>query len=108
MGIVRARLQPIIRSLDKFNQKLFETWLSAAVSYKPEGLEVRILGDAYNETRWSEVKPKDILGKFDVVVENEAVRQATKEQRMQYMLTTLQSLQQFLIDQNTGMPYVDF
>jgi hypothetical protein len=108
VGIVRSRLQPIMKSLDKFNQKLFETWLSSAVVHNPNSMNIRILGDEYNPTRWEEVKPKDIIGKFDITVENEAIRQATKEQRMQYMVTTLQSLQPYIVDQATWLPYVDF
>jgi hypothetical protein len=108
VGIVRSRLQPILKSLDKFNQKLFETWLSSAVVHSPDKMNVRIIGDDYNPTRWEEVKPKDIIGKFDITVENEAIRQATKEQRMQYMVTTLQSLQPYIMDQATWLPYVDF
>lgn len=83
---------------------MFESWLSTAVAVMPDSLSIRILWDT---TSWKKIKPLDILDKFDVVAENEANRQATKEQRVQSILWLLQSLVPYALNPITQMPNFD-
>lgn len=83
---------------------MFETWLSSAAVLLPESVSIRVIGESVS---WKTIKPLDILDKFDVVAENEANRQATKEQRAQTVIATLQSLTPYLINPTTGLPVID-
>ena len=45
-----------------------------------------------------------MVNKFDVVVENEAVRQATRAERARIMIESLQTIMPYLYDPITKMP----
>lgn len=106
LGVTRSRLQPLIKSMNRFDEKMFHVWLVTSSMLMKDWVVVRILGEDDIEG-WKTIKTKDLLNKFDVVVENEAVRQATKLERAQVMIQSLQTILPNLYDQVTGMPIAD-
>lgn len=106
LWVTRSRLQPIIKSLNKFDERMFHTWLVASSVLMKDWVSVRILWEDGDEI-WKTIKTSELINKYNIVVENEAVRQATKMERARIMIESLQTLMPHLYDQSTGMPIAD-
>lgn len=98
-AITSSRLQQLISSMNKLHQKTFEFWLAMATTFKDEEFNVRI----YKEDTWevfhNTVKPTDIINKFDILVENENDRLATKQERLWQVIQLLQILTPYITEQ---------
>ena len=103
MWVTVSRLQPIIHSLNKFDERMFQSRLVAASILMPEWTTIRVLWEDWQDV-WKEIKTSDLVNKFDVVVENEAVRQATRAERARIMIESLQTIMPYLYDPITKMP----
>ena len=106
VAVIRARLQPIINSLNRLNREIFLQWLIQATLYLDDDFKARITGED-GAAIWREVKIADIINKFDIIAENEANRLATKELRASQSLDALSKIQSLNVDQITNMPIRD-
>ena len=100
VAVIRARLQPIINSLNRLNREIFLQWLIQATLYLDDDFKARITGED-GVAIWREVKIADIINKFDIIAENEANRLATKELRASQSLDALSKIQSLNVDQVT-------
>lgn len=106
VAVIRARLQPIINSLNRLNREIFLQWLIQATLYLDDDFKARITGED-GAAIWREVKIADIINKFDIIAENEANRLATKELRASQSLDALSKIQSLNVDQITWLPIRD-
>jgi hypothetical protein len=106
MWVIRSRLQPLIRSLNNFDTFMFESWLSVAVALMPNEIKVRVVWNEWIQ-RWTNVTPQDIIYRFDFECDSEAWRQATKAERAQTLVNTVNTLQPFFIDPVSKLPIIN-
>lgn len=97
--VMSSRLQQLISSMNKMHQKVFEFWLAMATTYKNEEFNVRIFKEDTGEVLHNIVKPTDIINKFDILVENENDRLATKQERLSQVIQLLQILTPYITEQ---------
>ena len=106
IAVMRARLQPIISSLNRFDSHLFWHRLAQATVFMDNQFKARIVWDDWS-VRWSKIKVSDILNKFDIITDNEATRALTKNLRATQALDALNKLYQINVDPITQMPIYD-
>lgn len=105
--IMSSRLQPLVHSVNRMHQKVFEMWLAMASLYKWDEFNVRVINKNNWEIKYNIVTPYEILNKFDVVVENENDRIATKQERLWQTVQLLQVLTPYILDQQTWVYKID-
>lgn len=76
---------------------MFEAWLSVATALMPKEFKIRVLGED-GVKYWEEVSPSDIINRFDFECDSEAGRQATKAERAQTLVNTINTLSPFFTD----------
>jgi len=96
--IISSRLQQLMSSMNRMQQKAFEFWLAMAHIWKGEEFNVRIFKENTEEVKYSTVTPKDIINKFDIIVENGEDRLATKQERLGQTIQLLQILTPYITE----------
>lgn len=103
VAIIKTRLLSIIESLNRFNSKLFVMWLAMWVVKFPKNFNFRVVREDW-EAQWNDIKLDDVLNKFDIVAESEAMRIATKELKATQSLNTLNVLSSVNVNPVTWFP----
>ncbi len=106
LGVVRSRLQPIIKSMNRFDSMMFEHRLSVSKELMEEEVQIRVLGEDGIKW-WETIKPWDILNRFDFECDSEAWRQASKAERAQTTVNIVNTLWALLIDPVSKIPLVN-
>ena len=103
VAIIKTRLLSIIESLNRFNSKLFIHWIAIWVVKFPQTFSFRIIKED-GKTAWQDINLADVLNKFDIVAESEAMRLATKEMKASQSLNAVNQLTAINIDPITQLP----
>ena len=106
IGTLKGRLMPMMKSIERFLRKKYNTRLSIGVAVLDSNFVARILTDDW-QVRFSEIDLESLQNKFDIVVETEPLRQQTKWERFKQMIELLQYARDLIIDQSTGIPRID-
>jgi hypothetical protein len=85
---------------------MFETWLAAASVLMDEELKIRVMGED-ESISWVEMKPSDIINRFDLECSNETNILEAKTQRSQEMMQLIQTIIPNNIDPVTQQPIFD-
>ena len=106
LWVVRSRLRPITTSLARLECKMFETWLAAASVLMDEEIKVRVMGED-ESISWVDVKPSDIINRFDLECSNETNILETKALKSQEMMWLIQTIIPNNVDPVTQQPIFD-
>lgn len=102
-AIIRTRLLSIVESLNSFNSRVFSHWLAIGLVMFPETFNFRIIDEDWS-AQWKDIKLEDVVNKFDVVAESEAMRAATKEMKANQSIDALSKIAPLNIDPLTWLP----
>ena len=102
-AIIRTRLLSIIESLNSFNSRVFWHWLAIWLVMFPETFNFRVINDSWMPVR-QDIKLEDVINKFDIVAESEALRAATKELKASQAMDSLSKMAPLNIDPLTWLP----
>ena len=104
VAVTATRLKPINASLSKFDQHMFEQWLALASQFLDDEFAVKVLGPSGYEYRT--IKPFDLINKFDITVDIDAIRDLTKSERSQTALNMLNAIAPFNMNPISNTPAV--
>ena len=102
----KASLLPLIDSLNIALAKISEIWMVTAVVIMPPEVSLKVQ-DAQGKAEFKTITMTDLLGKFDIEFDAQALKTATRETRRAQLMELLtlapsagfdQSTQQFFID----------
>lgn len=102
----KSRLLPLTESLNMALSKIGEMWGIIGVAILPETLQVKIQTDD-GVVRFAEITMEDIIGKFDLEFDAQALKTATRETRRQQAMELLQMAANAGADPSTGQYFVD-
>ena len=102
-AIIRTRLLSIIESLNSFNARVFNQWLAIWLAMFPETFNYRVIGEDW-EPLWNDIKLEDVVNKFDIVAESDALRWATKELKASQAMDALSKMAPMNLDPLTWLP----
>lgn len=104
VAVTATRLKPINASLSKFDQHMFEQWLALASQFLDDEFAVKILWPSGYEYR--KIKPFDLINKFDITVDIDAIRDLTKWERSQTALNMLNAIAPYNMNPISNTPAV--
>lgn len=104
--VTKTRLKPIEASMQQFDQHMFEQWLSIASVIVDESIMVRVIWEDW-AFRYREVKPSDLLNKFDITVDVDSLIEQTRLQRTQEAISLLQAIWPININPISNTPIID-
>jgi len=104
VAVTATRLKPINSSLSKFDQHMFEQWLALASQYLDDEFAVKVLGPSGYE--YKTIKPFDLMNKFDITVDIDAIRDLTKSERSQTVLNMLNAIAPYNINPISNTPAI--
>lgn len=102
-AIIRTRLLSIVESLNSFNSRVFSHWLAIWLVMFPETFNFRIIDEDWT-AQWKDINLEDVVNKFDVVAESEAMRAATKELKATQSIDALSKISPLNLDPLTWLP----
>ena len=102
----KARLLPFIDSLNQGLSKICELWSVLWVVYLDEDIELKIK-DKDDNFKFIDINVEDLIGKFDVEFDAQALKTATRETKRKQLGELLQNASTFWVDSITGQPFVD-
>jgi len=102
----KARLLPLTESLNSALSKIAEMWAVIWVAILPEEISVRIL-TTDQKTRFEKITMEDLIGKFDIEFDAQALKTATRETRRKQNMDLLTLASQAWFDPNTQSYFVD-
>lgn len=84
----KSRLLPLTESLNMALAKIAEMWAIIWVTVLPETIQVKIQTDEW-KIKFQEITMEDILGKFDIEFDAQALKTATRETRRKQAMDLL-------------------
>ena len=102
----KARLLPFVDSLNQWLSKICEVWSVLGVVYLDEEIELKVK-DKDDNVKFIDISVEDLIGKFDVEFDAQALKTATRETRRKQLWELLQNASTFGVDPITGNPFVD-
>lgn len=104
VAVTATRLKPLNNSIGKFNEKMFTVWLSLATEFLDDEFSVKVLWDNWFEYR--DITPTELIDKFDITVDIEAIRDLTKAERSQTLMNMLNTIAPFNMNPISQTPTI--
>lgn len=102
----KSRLLPLVESMNQALAKIAEMWTATAVVMMDDMIAIRMM--------WKDGKPvfkditiDDLVGKYDIEFDAQALKSATREIKRDQLLQLLQTAIQGGVDPNTGEYFID-
>ena len=102
----KSRLLPLVESMNQALAKIAEMWTATAVVMMDDMIAIRMM--------WKDGKPvfkditiDDLVGKYDIEFDAQALKSATREIKRDQLLQLLQTAIQWWVDPNTGEYFID-
>lgn len=102
----KSRLLPLVESMNQALAKIAEMWTATAVVMMDDMVAIRQM--------WKDGKPvfkditiDDLVGKYDIEFDAQALKSATREIKRDQLLQLLQTAIQWWVDPNTGEYFID-
>lgn len=102
----KARLLPLMDSLNASLSAVCETWTVLAVTLMDESIEAKIKDDNGNP-KFMDIKPEELIGKFDLEFDAQALKTATREMRRKQTMDLITLANQSGQDPTTQQFFVD-
>lgn len=103
--IMMTRLKPLNHSMGAFEQRVFEQWLTLAAMNMDDEQEIRVFGEDGNES-FVKIEPLDLIDKFDITVDVDALRDLTRNERAKGAIELLNSIAQYNINPISQTPAI--
>ena len=100
-----TRLKPLNHSMGAFEQRVFEQWLTLAAMNMDDEQEIRVFGEDGNES-FVKIEPLDLIDKFDITVDVDALRDLTRNERAKGAIELLNSIAQYNINPISQTPAI--
>lgn len=105
VAVTMTRLKPLNHSMWAFEQRIFEQWLMLAAIKLDEEVTVKIL-DKYGNSSFKTIKPQDLLNKFDITVDVDALRDITRNEKAQWAMNLLNAVASYNVDPISNTPAI--
>lgn len=102
----KARMLPLMDSLNQSLSEICETWTILAVTLMDGDIEAKISDDNGNP-KFMDIKPDDLLGKFDLEFDAQALKTATREMRRKQIMDLVTLANQSGSDPITQQSFVN-
>lgn len=102
----KSRLLPLVESMNQALAKIAEMWTATAVVMMPETVSIRVMGKD-NTPIFKDITIDDIVGKYDIEFDAQALKSATREIKRDQLLQLLQTSIQWWMDPNTWEYFID-
>ena len=104
VAVTATRIKPLNNSIGKFNEKMFTVWLSLATEFLDDEFSVKVLWDSWFEYR--KITPTELIDKFDITVDIDAIRDLTKAERSQTLMNMLNTIAPFNMNPISQTPTI--
>lgn len=102
----KARLLPMVESMNHALAQIAEMWIATAITLMDNDIILRVL-DAEGWVFFKEITVEDLLGKFDIEFDAQALKSATREVKRSQLAELLPLAVQAGINMNTWEYFID-
>lgn len=102
----KARLLPMIESMNRALAEIAEMWIATAIVLMDKNIVLRIL-DAEGWVAFKDITVEDLLGKFDIEFDAQALKSATREVKRSQLAELLPLAVQAWVNLNTWEYFID-
>ena len=102
----KSRLLPLVESMNQALAKIAEMWTATAVVMMDEMIAIRQMGKD-GKPVFKEINIDDLIGKYDIEFDAQALKSATREIKRDQLLQLLQTAISWWVDPNTGEYFID-
>lgn len=102
----KSRLLPLVESMNMALSKIAEMWAVIWVALLEDELDIRIF-DENNAAQFKTITMEDLLGKFDIEFDAQALKTATRETRRKQFMDLLSLASTAWFDPNTQTYFID-
>lgn len=102
----KARLLPLVESMNHALSLIWEMWISMAVTLMDDAVTLRIIGKD-GAVSFKEIGLEDLIWKFDIEFDAQALKSATREVRRNQLIQLLQMAATAWIEPNTQQYLID-
>lgn len=102
----KSRLLPLVESMNQALANIAEMWIAIAVTLMKRDFTVRVMNQE-GEAVFKDISLDDLLGKYDIEFDAQALKSATREVRRSQLSELLPIAMQAGVDPNTGQYFID-
>ena len=102
----KARLLPLVESMNWALASIAEMWIAIAVTLMKDDFTVRIIWEDWAAI-FKEITLDDLLGKYDIEFDAQALKSATREVKRAQLAELLPIAMQAGVNANTGEYFID-
>lgn len=102
----KARLLPLVESMNQALSNVAEIWVAIALTLMKWEFTVRIMDQEW-VAAFKDITIADLLGKYDIEFDAQALKSATRESKRSQLAELLPIAMQSGIDANTGEYFID-
>ena len=102
----KSRLLPLVESMNQALAKIAEMWTATAVVMMDDMIAIRQMGKD-GKPVFKDITIDDLVGKYDIEFDAQALKSATREIKRDQLLQLLQTAIQGGVDPNTGEYFID-
>lgn len=102
----KSRLLPLIESMNQALAQIAEMWIAIAVTLMKWNFTVRVLNED-GDAIFKDITLEDLLGKYDIEFDAQALKSATREVRRSQLSELLPIAMQAGVDANTWQYFID-
>ena len=102
----KSRLLPLVESMNQALAKIAEMWTATAVVMMDDMVAIRQMGKD-GKPVFKDINIDDLVGKYDIEFDAQALKSATREIKRDQLLQLLQTAIQWWVDPNTGEYFID-
>lgn len=102
----KSRLLPLVESMNQALAKIAEMWTATAVVMMDDMVAIRMMSKDWKPV-FKDINIDDLVGKYDIEFDAQALKSATREIKRDQLLQLLQTAIQWWVDPNTGEYFID-
>lgn len=102
----KSRLLPLVESMNQALAKIAEMWTATAVVMMDDMIAIRMMGKD-GKPVFKDISIDDLVGKYDIEFDAQALKSATREIKRDQLLQLLQTAISWWVDPNTGEYFID-
>lgn len=103
----KARLLPLIESLNEALSNIAEQWISLSSTIMDEEITVRTFDKEDEKTVFTDISIGDIVGKYDIEFDAQALKSATREVKRNQLLQLINLAAATGVDPNNQQYFID-
>ena len=102
----KSRLLPLVESMNQALAKIAEMWTATAVVMMDDMIAIRQMNKD-GKPVFKDISIDDLVGKYDIEFDAQALKSATREIKRDQLLQLLQTAISWWVDPNTGEYFID-